>query len=235
MYCPIVPANSPDSTKFSVYVYRLDLKLALLPGDQNSYETVSITSTSDFVNCFHSEGPGCLVTATDNDFFSVPNLDLMSRLFPVVMVTHSAALTDVISATKNGAYSVLRVFSDQESICKTVRDACNADISGENSPWVMRKRIANLTGKERQVIYLSIRGRTTKTISGDLGVCHQTIDKHKKRALSKLNASSVVELINMLMDAQALTCGVGSKRPIAQKAEIAAATCLTWPHQRFRV
>ena len=63
------------------------------------------------------------------------------------------------------------------------------------------------------MIYMSLRGKTTKMISGELGVCHQTVDKHKKRALSKLKASSVVDLMNMLLDSQRLAQGITVAKP----------------------
>ena len=77
----------------------------------------------------------------------------------------------------------------------------------------MRKRIEKLTSKERQVVYMSLRGKTTKIISGELSVCHQTIDKHKKRALSKMKATSIVDLLNMLLESQRLAQGISVAGP----------------------
>ena len=198
---------------FLVFVYNLKLSPMLLNDNGSSFEVFSITSTSEFVNCFQSQRPGCLITDTNNDFFSFPNLNMMSRLLPVVMVTNSSSVRAAADAAKKGAHSVLRDFSNQDRIRDAVRAACFADSRGELSPYNMRLRIQKLTSKERQVVYMSLRGKTTKMISGELGVCHQTVDKHKKRALSKLKASSVVDLMNILLDSQRLAQGVTVAKP----------------------
>ncbi len=200
--------NRDVQNHFLVFVYNLKLSPMLLNDDGNSFEVFSINSTSEFVNCFQSQRPGCLVTDTNNDFFSFPNLNMMSRLLPIVMVTNTSSVRAAVDATHKGAHSVLRDFSNHDRVREAVRSACFADSRGEYSPYSMRLRIQKLTSKERQVIYMSIRGKTTKMISGELGVCHQTVDKHKKRALSKLKASSVVDLLNMLLDSQRLAQGI---------------------------
>lgn len=198
---------------FLVFVYNLKLSPMILNDNGNSFEVFSISSTSEFVNCFQSQRPGCLVTDTNNDFFSFPNLNMMSRLLPVVMVTNTSSIRAAVDAVHKGAHSVLRDFSNHNRIRDAIRAACFADSIGESSPHGMRLRIQKLTSKERQVVYMSLRGKTTKMISGELGVCHQTVDKHKKRALSKLKANSVVDLMNMLMDSQRLAHGITVAKP----------------------
>ena len=205
--------NSPTPQKlvqnhFLVFVHNLRLSPLLLNDNHNSFEVFSINSTAEFVNCFQSQRPGCLITDTNNDFFDCPNLNMMSRLLPVIMVTNSNSVRKAADAARKGAHTVLRDFSNEERIRDAVRAACFADAFGDHSPSVLRTRINDLTTKERQVVYMSLRGKTTKMISNELNVCHQTVDKHKKRALSKLSASSVIDLMNILMDCQRKASGV---------------------------
>ena len=195
---------------FLVFVYGVKLSPLILNDKLNSFEVFSLSSTSEFISCFQSQRPGCLVTDAQIDFFNYPNLNLMSRLMPVVMVTNSSSVTAAAAAGRKGAHSVLRDFNNDDRVRDAIRSACFADTGGESSPFSMRCRINKLTSKERQVIYMSLRGKTTKMISGELGVCHQTVDKHKKRALSKLRSNGVVDLMNLLLDSHRLATGVGS-------------------------
>ncbi|MEM9413710.1 MAG: LuxR C-terminal-related transcriptional regulator [Planctomycetota bacterium] len=193
---------------FLVFTHKVRLTPLLLNDSQNSFEIFSIDSTAEFVSCFQSQRPGCLITDTNNDFFDYPNVNMMSRLLPVIMVTNSNSVRRAADAARKGAHTVLRDFSNETRVRDSVRSACFADAIGTNSPSEVRVRINQLTTKERQVIYMSIRGKTTKMISNELNVCHQTVDKHKKRGLSKLKSSSVVDLMNTLMDCQRRASGV---------------------------
>lgn len=203
------PHLSPRKSKnhFLVFVHQHKLSPLILNDQQNSFEIFTIGTVTEFVNCFQSQRPGCLVTDTDNDFFSHANLNLMSRLLPVVMVTNSSSITTAADAARKGAHTVLRNFDNEDKVKDAIRSACFADSNGEYCPYEMRCRVNKLTTKERQVMYMSLRGKTTKIISGELGVCHQTIDKHKKRALSKLQSGSVVELMNTLLDTHRIASG----------------------------
>ena len=135
------------------------------------------------------------------------------------MVTNSSSTTAAADAARKGAHTVLRNFDNEDKVRSAIRSACFADSQGEQSPFDMRGRVDKLTTKERQVMYMSLRGKTTKMISGELGVCHQTIDKHKKRALSKLRAGSVVDLINMLMDTHRIASGQKLQLPAATRPQ----------------
>ena len=133
------------------------------------------------------------------------------RLLPTILVTSQPTYDFAVSAARLGAYGIIYNGREIESIRDTIRRACMADVSGSNNPYKMRCRIGTLTAKERQVIYKSLQGKTTKNIAGELSVCHQTIDKHKKRALQKLKATSVVELMNMLEESRNLTINRNSE------------------------
>jgi len=196
---------------FLVFSNNIKISPLLLNDDGSAFEIYSVSSRNELVDCFRSQRPGCLVTTLDNGFFDFPNINLMSRLLPMVVVTNSPSVTVAANAAKNGAHSVLRDLSNVDKFRTAVRNACFCDNTNERGPFSMRCRIDKLTSKEHQVLYMSLRGKTTKMISGELGVCHQTIDKHKKRALSKMKANSIIDLMNMLLDSHRIACGLDAK------------------------
>ena len=196
---------------FLVFANNIKISPLLLNDDGSAFEIYSISSRNELVDCFQSQRPGCLVTTLEDGFFDFPNVNLMSRLMPIVVITNSSSVTVAAEAAKKGAHSVVRNLQDPDKFRNAVRNACFSDNSHELGPYSMRCRLNKLTTKETQVLYMSLRGKTTKMISGELGVCHQTVDKHKKRALSKLKATSVVDLMNILMDSHRIACGMNAK------------------------
>lgn len=204
-------SSSQKIGHFLVFANKVKISPLLLNDTANSFEVYSINSRNEFVDCFQSQRPGCLITTTADDFLEEPNINLMSRLMPVVRITETSSTSDIVAAARKGAHSVLRNTSDSGKVRDAIRAACFSDLGHELAPFVMRCRIDKLTSKEKQVIYMSLRGKTTKVISSELEVCHQTVDKHKKRALSKLQATSVVDLMNMLLDSHRLARGINSK------------------------
>ncbi len=197
---------------YLVFANNLKVTPLLLNDQSNSFEVYTINSRNEYVDCFQTLRPGCVFTTMEDDFLDYPNINLMSRLMPVVMVTNSTSISIAAEAAKRGAHSILRNTNDPEKVRNAIRNACFADSGHDLSPLAIRLRINNLTSKEKQVAWLSLRGKTTKSISHELDVCHQTVDKHKKRAMSKLKASSVVDLMNMLLDSHRLAAGGACSR-----------------------
>jgi PAS domain S-box-containing protein len=58
---------------------------------------------------------------------------------------------------------------------------------------------ARLTDREREVMWLMIDGKATKVIASDLGASPKTIDVHRGRVMEKMEASSLPQLVQMIM------------------------------------
>jgi len=62
----------------------------------------------------------------------------------------------------------------------------------ENAPT---NRMNNLTAREREVLSIIGRGRTTKQIAEELGVSVSTVGNHRKHICRKLDLHSTAELV----------------------------------------
>ncbi len=60
-------------------------------------------------------------------------------------------------------------------------------------------RISTLTARERQVMWLMIDGHATKVIASQLGASPKTVDVHRGRVMSKMAATSLPQLVQMVM------------------------------------
>jgi FixJ family two-component response regulator len=188
---------------FSVFSYQINLSSFSLEEQGMTFDHHPMMSSSELVECFKSQRPGCLVVNGDYDLREfLASFSRTFKLLPFVVVTSGRSLDLAVTAAKHGAHSVVCHSHGVHFLKNAIYEACLADVSGDCNPHLLRCRINSLTRKERQVLFLSIRGKTTKSIAGELNVCHQTIDKHKKRALFKLRCSTVVGAVNLINESR---------------------------------
>jgi FixJ family two-component response regulator len=74
----------------------------------------------------------------------------------------------------------------------------------------IRERIFSLTAREREVLELVARGRANKVIAQELHLSQRTVELHRSRVMEKMGASSLAQLVRMLMDFQRRHGGPGA-------------------------
>jgi FixJ family two-component response regulator len=62
-------------------------------------------------------------------------------------------------------------------------------------------RLARLTNREREVLAFLVQGLSTKEIGRALGVSPRTIEVHRGRLMSKMEARNGVDLVRLVMGA----------------------------------
>ena len=212
------PLRSPAQyshadTQFTVFVYQANFSARIFENSHEfrNFEIQPVGSLQEISGSFR-QVPGCLLAGVERDLRGqMEAINRNCRLLPTLLITSKPTYEFAVNAARLGAYGIIHNPREIDSIRGTIRRACLADVNGENNPFTMRCRISTLTAKERQVIHKSLQGKTTKSIAAELNVCHQTIDKHKKRALQKLKAGSVVNLMNMLEESRNLTINRNSE------------------------
>jgi RNA polymerase sigma factor (sigma-70 family) len=80
------------------------------------------------------------------------------------------------------------------------RDA-SARIESERSE-ALRRRVARLTPRERQVLVAVIDGRHNREIAADLGISPRTVEVYKARLMDKLQIDRLPELIRLALEFQ---------------------------------
>ncbi len=62
------------------------------------------------------------------------------------------------------------------------------------------ERFESLTPRERQILALMCRGNANKVMAADLGLSQRTVEIHRSRVMEKMAASSLAQLVRMVMD-----------------------------------
>jgi FixJ family two-component response regulator len=169
-------------------------------------EAVAFPSADEFLSAYDPEKPGCLVL--DVRMPGMSGLELQEQLaslgctLPIIFITAHGDVPMAVEAVKAGAMDfVQKPFRDQELIDK-IQDAF-----GENERVraklrdrsMIAKRVDSLTPREREVMEMVVEGKANKVIAIDLGLSQRTVEIHRARVMSKMEADSVSQLVQMVM------------------------------------
>jgi FixJ family two-component response regulator len=151
------------------------------------------------------EAPSCLVL--DVRLRGLSGLDLQGELaarncqVPIVFITGHGDIPMTVRAMKAGAVEFLtKPFRDQDLLdavrIALERDRARRQREGERTE--LQQRFDSLTSREREVISLVVAGKLNKEIAHQLGTAENTIKVHRSRAVEKMHAQSVAELVRMM-------------------------------------
>jgi two-component system response regulator FixJ len=65
----------------------------------------------------------------------------------------------------------------------------------------VRRRLASLTPREREVLDAVMEGKANKVIAVDFGVSLKTVEQHRSRMMSKLGVRKVADIFRLLQGA----------------------------------
>ena len=106
-----------------------------------------------------------------------------------------------VRAMKAGAVEFLtKPFRDQD-LLDAVRIALERDRARrqqENERTELQHRFDSLTSREREVISMVASGMLNKQIADRLGTAENTVKVHRSRAMDKMHAQSVADLVRMI-------------------------------------
>ena len=151
------------------------------------------------------DAPSCLVL--DVRLRGLSGLDFQrelaarNRQMPIIFITGHGDIPMSVRAMKAGAVEFLtKPFRDQD-LLDAVRIALEKDRERrERKRGVsdLKERFNSLTPREQEVISMVVSGMLNKQIADRLGTAENTVKVHRSRAMEKMHAQSVAELVKML-------------------------------------
>lgn len=166
-------------------------------------------SAQEFLEATRPDGPSCLVL--DVRLPGISGLDFQERLtqlkiaIPVILITGHGDIPMSVRGMKAGAIDFLtKPFRDQDML-----DAVGAAIerdrtrrAGDKEIDALRQRFATLSGREQQVMTLVTAGKMNKQVAGLLNLSEITVKVHRGRAMRKMGARTLAELVRMASELQ---------------------------------
>jgi RNA polymerase sigma factor (sigma-70 family) len=149
--------------------------------------------------------PSCLVL--DIRLPGISGLDFQRQLadakvqIPIVFITAHGDIPMTVRAMKAGAVEFLtKPFRDQD-LLDAIQVALERDRSRrqqESDLAVLRERFELLSPREREVVTMVVSGMLNKQIAAQIGTAENTVKCHRSRAMEKMQANSIAELVQMM-------------------------------------
>lgn len=162
-------------------------------------------STDAFLQKKPADTPGCLVL--DVRLRGSSGLDFQRELaaknvrIPIIFITGYGDVPMSVRAMKAGAVEFLtKPFRDQELLDAIVVALEQDRVQREQKQQVLdlQQRFDALSPREREVISMVASGMLNKQIAGELGTAENTVKVHRSRAMEKMQAQSLAELVRMM-------------------------------------
>jgi len=164
----------------------------------------AFATASSFLDRPSEPVPSCLVL--DVSLPDANGLDLQARLamersdLPVIFITERKDVSLTVRAMKAGALDFLTKPANDEMLTSAIRDALERSrttLEQEARLRDLRARQASLTPRERDVMPLVVAGRLNKRVGAELGISEITVKVHRRAVMTKMNACSLPDLVNM--------------------------------------
>ena len=191
-----------------VYVIDDDLSMRKAVGrllESEDYSVELLTGAREFLARAPHTGPSCVIL--DLNMPGLNGLELQEALAgrgraeQVIFITGGASVPTCVQAMKAGAVDYLSKPFDDESLLSAVKRA----LERSSEQWLqrlqrkeVRDRLATLTPREFDVLKGVVAGMLNKQIADQLGTAESTVKVQRSRAIEKMHAESLVDLIRMI-------------------------------------
>jgi len=164
----------------------------------------AFASAGEFLRANRPDVPACLIL--DIELPDLSGLDLQVELtqagieIPIIFITGHGDIPMTVQAMKAGAAEFLTKPFRGQALIQAVKQALarnNERRAFRSEMGELRRRLATLTPRERQVLELVATGLLNKQIAGELGTTDMTIKVHRGRVMRKMRADSLADLVRM--------------------------------------
>jgi two-component system, LuxR family, response regulator FixJ len=176
------------------------------------FEVRTYDSAQRFLEALRRAEPGCIIT--DVRMPGMSGLELLRQLgnlgstFAVIVITGHGDIPLAVEAMKLGAVDFLEKPFDDNALIAAVGSALSSrerDLERDSEKLEIHSRIAALSNRERQVLHGLVAGHANKTIAFDLGISPRTVEIYRANLMTKMQASSLSDLVRMTLMAGMLS------------------------------
>ena len=165
----------------------------------------SFGSADTFLHRKPPDAPSCLVL--DVRLPGLSGIDIQRELaarnirIPIIFLTGHGDIPMSVRAMKAGAVEFLTKPVRDQDLLDAVRVALEQDRARrekEKEVTDLQRRFDSLTAREQQVISMLVSGMLNKQIAGQLGTAESTVKVQRSRAMEKMHAESLIDLVRMI-------------------------------------
>lgn len=173
------------------------------------FHTESFASAETFLSACHPDQPGCLVL--DIRMPGISGIRLQEMLaarnitLPIIFLTGHGTVPMSAQAFRRGAVDFLEKPFDEDVLLERIREAIRKDRANRElraRQAEAEARLASLTPRETEVMWLVVAGKTNKEIAAALNLSNRTVETHRGRIMEKTGARSLADLITLTASSQ---------------------------------
>jgi len=172
------------------------------------FKVRSFTSAKHFLADDHPKH-GCLIA--DIRMPDMSGLELQEEVtrrhidLPVIIITGHGDVPLAVQAMKAGAIDFLEKPFSEDMILTSVRRALEIGSRARGRAAETRAAkdlLSALTPRERGVLDRLVQGRSNKVVAHELGISPRTVEIHRAHIMSKMEASSLSDLVRLVLTAE---------------------------------
>jgi FixJ family two-component response regulator len=170
--------------------------------EESGWRSEVFGSALEFLACQRPACPSCLIL--DVGLPDLDGLEVQRRIadncggMPIIFVTGRADVRTSVQAMKAGAVEFLTKPFSPQALRYAASDALERSrmfLEEKESQMALRDRYQSLSTREREVMGFVVRGHLNKQAAGALGISEITVKAHRGRAMRKMGAGSLPELV----------------------------------------
>lgn len=159
-----------------------------------------------FLDDFKQGLAGCLVL--DVRMPDINGMDLHAKLkrdgcsLPVIIMTGHADVTMAVRAMKAGVYDFIEKPYNDSLMLERIQSAIAFDLDNRKAQEridSIKNRLDILTPREFEVMKWVLKSTANKVIATELGISVKTVELHRSNLMSKMQATSVTELVRLAL------------------------------------
>lgn len=164
----------------------------------------SYNSAENFLAAYQPGMAACLIL--DIRMHGISGLQLQKSLkrnkdpTPIIFITGHGDVQIIRKAMKAGAIDFLtKPFSNQElldNVQQVLRKNIRYQQKQEQQQKIMAK-FATLTKREKQIMHAIVNGKPNKEIAQELQLSISTVETHRAKVMTKMEAASFAELVRI--------------------------------------
>jgi FixJ family two-component response regulator len=165
------------------------------------WQAVVFGSAGEYIAYCRPDLPACLIL--DVELPDINGLDFQNQIAdgdhpPIVFLTGHGNIPSSVRAIKDGAVDFLTKPFTERDLLRAIELAVERDQHARRERAELeslRRRLASLTPREREVLPLVVSGLLNKQAAAELGISEVTLQIHRSKIMQKMEAASLADLV----------------------------------------